>query len=171
MTMAQRKSTEMGHGPKLSKKLGALSAKLSRPLPGKAVCQPQTDAVEQVQITPNANIASATRQNPVGAKHVVSGPSILFGRLETGSVDFNHDVFQALFAVIEAPGILAGVLLHFQSAGCDAICIAAFAGPNKVPVSRNNFTASGVNGILAPSATVMVSLRINSIASEPVSSF
>ena len=49
--------------------------------------------------------------------------------------------------------------------------LAAFAGPKRIPAFWNASTASGVEGIFAPSATAITPFAISAFADSPSSSF
>src|SRR5690606_7161776 len=64
----------------------------------------------------------------VGARHVVAGHAEFLGGLEAVVVDVDHDLPEALFSVLEGPGVAAGILLHLQGAGGNAPGVGGLAG-------------------------------------------
>jgi len=78
---------------------------------------------------------------------------------------------QALLGVRKRPAV-AGAFCCISSAEvATPPAFAALAGPKATSAAWNTFTASGVVGMLAPSATAMQPLRTRTVAASSSSSF
>ena len=54
--------------------------------------------------------------------------AVFLGGCGTGFEDVAHNVVEALVGVVEAPGVTAGVLLHFQRGGSHSTSVSCLAG-------------------------------------------
>src|SRR5574337_510710 len=72
-------------------------------------------------------LGDAPEAHDLGADAVVARTAELLRRLEAGAVDAGHDLVQPLLAVLEGPGVAAGVLLHLERRGRDAAGVGGLA--------------------------------------------